>query len=585
MQYRFIQEKKKFNLLKEIKNLIKNGLIFLLGIYFNLHIYSKSKKYSILHIFREVVEEINVKNSNKNDVNEKLNYPLLYNFILDISKYNYLGNWESLNIENNIFKNKNGDIEISIVKTFSHLIDFDNNNYDFSVNLTLNDGKYIDNQLKGNFNFSLSKDFIKRINESIVFQRNLTIILTNITFNYYFEGIFFLHDSLNYKNNQINMTFIPKIKKFSNNINYEKDSSLFSEIYISIKNIYDRDFTLKCYGKLNNEKEYYSKEISNYYYLLSLWGVIQIISRNYMKEGLNLLSSFIYIIWTCYVSALNLLLFVYELRYEFGIIYLLYFFLVNVQITEVLDYTEKKLFNSYFRDINKFKKKMCNFALFFYLSISLFLLNARFILNYSYATFFFFFLTWFGEIFESAYKKRVPKIYISTIYLKTFSQIFILIYFKANPTNFLHLKPSYIKITFIILILLIESLILTLQIIISPNFFIPNFLKNSKNFITYKYIIQLTDEEKENLCSICLNKIKDNSNSNSLYQREENYLNESENHKLTKFLSNLKLKCINYFKKPIIVTQCKHIFHSICLEIYLSSKNTCPICRRVFPKE
>ena len=52
-----------------------------------------------------------------------------------------------------------------------------------------------------------------------------------------------------------------------------------------------------------------------------------------------------------------------------------------------------------------------------------------------------------------------------------------------------------------------------------------------------------------------------------------------------KNLKNLKLKCINYFKKPIIVTQCKHIFHSICLELYLSSKNTCPICRRVIPKE
>ncbi len=47
---------------------------------------------------------------------------------------------------------------------------------------------------------------------------------------------------------------------------------------------------------------------------------------------------------------------------------------------------------------------------------------------------------------------------------------------------------------------------------------------------------------------------------------------------------NIKLKLIKYFKKPIIITQCKHIFHLICLEKYLKSKNKCPICRRIIQK-
>ena len=92
----------------------------------------------------------------------------------------------------------------------------------------------------------------------------------------------------------------------------------------------------------------------------------------------------------------------------------------------------------------------------------------------------------------------------------------------------------------------------------------------------------MNEEERENVCSICLSKIRNNPNSDSdsLYKLKENNSNKNEDRSIEIFLTNIKLSFIKYFKKPIIKTPCGHIFHSTCLELSLNSNNKCPICRR-----
>lgn len=49
---------------------------------------------------------------------------------------------------------------------------------------------------------------------------------------------------------------------------------------------------------------------------------------------------------------------------------------------------------------------------------------------------------------------------------------------------------------------------------------------------------------------------------------------------LTKISSNSECAiCISSSNKTKCVTKCKHVFHISCLKRWLSTNNTCPICR------
>ena len=71
---------------------------------------------------------------------------------------------------------------------------------------------------------------------------------------------------------------------------------------------------------------------------------------------------------------------------------------------------------------------------------------------------------------------------------------------------------------------------------------IASFSKKRKNKISQRVFRRIKNEQAENTCSICL----------------ESMLNNG----------------------PIIKTSCKHKFHSECLNTWLNTKTTCPICRR-----
>ena len=597
MKNKILSLLKKISIFKELIYLFSTLILILLGIYINYNIIHKYPKNINFHIFRQIKEEMKLFQSNKIFFS---NY-LLYNFIHNITKNNYYGKWEFLNIKNNIFENKKGNIEIIFQNSLFSLIDLLSNNYSITIDFNFKDGEYIDNELKGNIAFTFPKDFNNNLKESIHFNKSLNISLHNIKFNYHFEELFEVYKELNYIDNIVNITFINNEKIFSNNINYEKDSSLFSKINISIKNKYN-DFEFKCYGEMKNYKDNYSKSISNYSNIFILFGILQIIFNtlffikiniNYHSLSVNtsLLTLFMQIIWSCLITALNLILFlIKDGKYELGIVFLIYFFLTNLQIRNTISTFEYIIYFNYAReehfDLNVYLHHMQIYTILFYLCLFLIIMIVHIFFIYTFMnTIIFFIFTWLGQIFLCAYYNVKPPMNLTYIYLYSFIQISTIIYFKGYPYNILNLKPSYIKVSIICIILIIETLILTFQEIIEPKFFIPDYLKE-KTDIEFKYISQLNEEQKENICSICLFKINENpySENENLKLRNSNTNENKKNNKL-KIIFDIKQKLIKYFKKPIIITSCKHIFHSICLEKYLKSKNKCPICRRLIQKK
>ena len=597
MKNKIVNLLKKVSIFRELKYLFSTLIIILLVIYKNYKFIHKHPKNMNFNIFREITEEVKLFQSNK----FLFSNFLLYNFIYNITKNNYYGEWEFLNIKNNIFENKKGNIEIIFMNSSSNLIDFLTNNYSITIDFNFKDGKYIDNELKGNITFTLEKEFNNNLEDIIFYNKNINIILDNIKFNYHFEELFEVYKELNYTNNIVNIIFINEEKIFSNNINYEKDSSLFSKVNISIKNKYS-DFEFKCYGEMKNNKDNYSKSISNYSNIFFLYGFLQIlinitfftkinITFHSLSVNTSLLTLFMQIVWTCLITTINLiLLLIKDEKFELGMVFLIYFFLTNLQIRNTISTFEYIIYFNYARednfDFNVYLNHMQIYTILFFLCLFLFLTFIQVFFIYTFMnTIIFFIFTWLGQIFVCAYHNVKPPMNLTYIYLFSFIQISTIIYFKGYPYNILYLKPSYIKVTIICVILIIETLILTFQEIIDPKFFIPESLKEN-NGMQFKYNSQLSEEQKENICSICLFTINESPYSeNENLKTTNNNINDIKKDDERKIIfEDIKLKLIKYFKKPIIITQCKHIFHSICLEKYLKSKNKCPICRRKIQK-
>ncbi len=116
---------------------------------------------------------------------------------------------------------------------------------------------------------------------------------------------------------------------------------------------------------------------------------------------------------------------------------------------------------------------------------------------------------------------------------------------------------------------------------ISPKFFLPRCLKgNPFNYYHDVTLDIIKANEYNSECIICLDelvKVDDNSvqaDSESKFSYD----------KLQSLLRNWveSLKRINV-RKPYMITPCRHVFHSACLESWMSRKNECAFCRREIP--
>jgi hypothetical protein len=155
---------------------------------------------------------------------------------------------------------------------------------------------------------------------------------------------------------------------------------------------------------------------------------------------------------------------------------------------------------------------------------------------------------------------------------------------------FLKEKKLIVSLVIIILdgVIFIEAIILSLQKLIGPKFFLTKKYKQPK-YVYFRKKSDISEADLEQECVICLENIgkiydefeneKNNNNDNN------NNQNKNEKFNLEKYIINFLSKFQKKHKneKPFMVTPCHHIFHSRCLELWLEQKNECPYCRAKIP--
>ena len=228
-----------------------------------------------------------------------------------------------------------------------------------------------------------------------------------------------------------------------------------------------------------------------------------------------------------------------------------------------------------------------------------------------------FIFTWLPQIiFNILYKNRVslPIIYIISVILNRIFPSFYLNYFK---NNFLRIPPNKNIAIISVISLLSLSLVLYSQTLLGPRWFLPLLKVEEYNFYIDENELRKTKKDIDSLeCLICLNPIienneKDYNNDNGLGFNETDSLvievndnsmdiNENNRNKCSKICKfKYKKRCCgnnsiimnfhefskNIMNKPFMITPCKHVFHSDCLEEWFKMKKECPNCRTMITQD
>ncbi|CAD8199011.1 unnamed protein product [Paramecium pentaurelia] len=146
--------------------------------------------------------------------------------------------------------------------------------------------------------------------------------------------------------------------------------------------------------------------------------------------------------------------------------------------------------------------------------------------------------------------------YIGTI----FPRVILSIYFTGYSNNILQLKYNLIVVGIVLLISIIQSVLYFIQC--QYGLFI---LKNMK----FNYLIKSTDDHSQLDCSICLDNLKNTS---------ESYKINCEEPVLIQTL-NVAIQ-----KQLLMNTPCNHLFHPSCLIQWMQINLTCPLCKSSLPQ-
>ena len=137
----------------------------------------------------------------------------------------------------------------------------------------------------------------------------------------------------------------------------------------------------------------------------------------------------------------------------------------------------------------------------------------------------------------------------------------ILIYaFKAVPNDVCPQKPDYDFIFSFIVCFSVQFIILHLQKVWDPRFFLPKYLR--KIAMQYRDLSQVKST-KEDCCSICFGGL-DAEPLTQMNSKGENMI-----------------KRMGFEKGKVLRTQCKHEFHVECLIEWIMQKRECPLCRKL----
>jgi hypothetical protein len=329
-------------------------------------------------------------------------------------------------------------------------------------------------------------------------------------------------------------------------------------------------------------------------------------SENF-ANGISLFTIYENIIWNSYGCLCHFFL---TLNYP---TYLYYFIFPTIVYFLNFSFTDLKFLYTIWRlkyqkdlvDINLIKRKLIQLYFTFYLGMffSLF-----------FVTKFFFYkpyiiigilLTWTPQIIFNIYYDNRISLPWSYIILTSIYRLFIPCYFRFNKNNFFLISPDYFFSFFIISLMIFQIFILYCQSIKGSRFFLPKkFRKSYFDFYKNKKEILFLNPNANNIeCVICLNNIFNDIDNiyNSKFAIND-YITLDENEHIQILRKNYiyhlyeeknnswKNKHFSFFNfnernlyiknKKYIMTPCKHLFHSKCLEMWLQRKKECPNCRK-----
>ena len=535
---------------------------------------------------------------------------LYYEFVENITSHSYYGRWENLKMDKDKFNfiDKSGEIELNFQKKRSenYLLGLNQkNNSNISVSFIIKDGEYIDNYIVGNFTFNFKNIPLM----SYLNKNSFSIILENINLTYAYGHYMDIGKKLYINKTNINMTFYKKPEQYINKINHIISSTEYSIIDFNIKSVPDLEnnlsknntnkknenilknfeisFSSKAYGV-----QKYPIKILNYSILLTFAAFIEIyfstkflviINENVqMALNIDLITVFIQIMWTALICGVNFFLsLTYEpLTYEYGMPSMTYFTLFSIFLLRILFIGWKSRYiELLFNDISRFRKKLFQFYLIFYCLLLCTLVSIKLWYTYFIFTFFLFGGTWIFQIYYSVKKGTKPPMPYSYIFITSLFKMLIPIYLKAYNNNIFSLRPSYLKVFLCISIVFVEAIIVSLQKLLGPKFFIPERYRE-QTFDYYKSAEDIPDNRKSSECVICLEnlenlEINNQEDDDEVFKANGNYIE-----KLAVMIQKWNKKKNN---KPYMKTPCGHIFHTRCLETWLEIKNECPYCRQKIP--
>ena len=540
----------------------------------------------------------------KVNITEKMLY---YEFIKTITSGFYYGDWDNLSIKKNKFNDKKGEGYLSLYRKAdkNYLLNAGNtpNSSRISVYFTIKDGEYIDNYLEGNFTITLENISIVELNNE-----SISFILNDVPVSYCWEEYIEEEKMIHLNHSYINLTFFRKFRKFEDYTEYRAASNDYGNVSLEIKNstifqpinnntnntnntnekiIYEKNLEISFNG-LAYGSHRYSKNTLNYSIFLTVCCIIEIyLSADFVKlvntndqMALNtdLYTILFHIMWTSLVCGVNFFMSLTRKSstYEYSMPSFCYFCLFSIFLLRIL-FLAWRARNRDITDMQLFRKKLLRFYLLFYLFLFITLISVKLWYSYFFLTFLLFASTWIFQIIYSTLKGTKPPMSYLYILSASFSKISICIYIKAYKNNIFGYRPNYIKVFLVSSVVFIEAMILCLQKILGPKFFIPKrFRKQGFNY--YKNENEISQKDKETECVICLDKI------GNLYVSEEEINNIKENDlktKIIKFIEKWKNSQTN--RGNYMLTPCHHLFHTKCLESWLNVKNQCPCCRQKIP--
>ena len=466
----------------------------------------------------------------------------------------------------------------------------------------------------------------------------------NISMHYYNETFFNLSYMSRFEHGEyFGLPFNKTICNISytfnfllNSINKTNNNKTWNEKEISgIKgSLYSKDCKIKMEFNLEKHSNTYYK-LYNHIFLYCLFSAFlslfhSICTKIFINKidfsAVNHSSISIFtvcqnIIWNsyCCYSHFYLLLSFIEFKFFFGIICTLYFFNFGVYEFPLLYQLLALKYSHMINDVLTYRKKLIQFCFIFYLTMLfcfIFAMKCFYSTNFIFCSFAFTFIP--QIVYNINKKNRVsfPIIYIIDLIL---NRIYPSFYFCMFKNNFLRIPTNKISEIFNIIFLLSLSGLLYSQTLFGPEWFFP--IKDITEFNFYldeKELRKIKKNETDSLeCLICLlpiipqKKINANNNENNndnsfafnetdnlvIEVNDNNIISTLENKKCCKFkysnrcfgeksiLLNFHEFSKNINNLPYMITPCKHVFHSDCLEEWFKMKKECPSCRNIITQE